>query len=68
MKLLFFGDLAIPDEESYEELEQTLNKHKLFKNKVVIGNLEGVITEEEKALKKYTSHLFNQKYVLDIFK
>ena len=67
MKLLFFGDMAVPDRESYQDLKKMIEDNKLFENKIVIGNLEGLITEEDEALEKYQSHLFNQKYALDLF-
>lgn len=68
MKLLFFGDMAIPDIETYSKLDRFLNDKKLFKDKVVVGNLEGLIVDKEKALEKYTSQLFNITETLNLFK
>ena len=50
MKLLFFGDMAIPDIETYSKLEKFINDKKLFKDKVVVGNLEGLIVDKKNAL------------------
>ena len=67
MKLLFFGDMAIPDNETYTKMYEFIKQNELFKNKIVIGNLEGLIVDKEKALGKYNCQLFNIKEILNLF-
>ena len=68
MKLLFFGDMAVPDDESYDSIRKLIINNNLFKDKLVIGNLEGLIVNEQNTLKKYPKQLFNTEKTLKLFK
>ena len=65
MKLLILGDLACPEKEDVIKLRNLIN---LFKDKVVIANLEGLLVDKKDALEKYNNALFNNIEVLEIFK
>lgn len=67
MKIIFFGDMAIPDNDTYMKLNKMVLDNELFKGKIVVGNLEGLIVNEENATKKYPTQLFNIKKTLDLF-
>lgn len=64
MNLIFFGDLAAPEEVDVKIIKEFLERNELFKNKVVIGNLEGLIVSKE----KYNNSLYNDIHITELFK
>lgn len=65
--ILFFGDLASPDSFCSEELLKSLKaNNEVFKNNVLVGNLEGLIAEMSTNTK--TPILFNHPSILDTLK
>ena len=64
MKVVFFGDLVAPEEIDIEIIKNFLKETNLFKDKIVIGNLEGLIVNGE----KYNNALYNDIHVIDLFK
>lgn len=64
MKLIFFGDLAAPEETDVKIIEEFLERTELFKDKIVIGNLEGLIVNKE----EYDNSLYNDIHITKIFK
>lgn len=62
--MLILGDLACPNSECAELLIADMQKYDLFKDKIILCNLEGMINEEE----PYSDEkLFNHSKVLDAF-
>lgn len=63
MNLIFFGDLAAPEEDDVEIIKNFIKKTDIFKNKVVVGNLEGVLVKN----KEYANSLYNNSRVIELF-
>lgn len=69
MKIICLGDLACPEKEDIQVLLNLVNKNNLFKDKLVIANLEGLLVKDnENLLDIYKNSLFNNEEVLEIFK
>lgn len=66
MKLLFLGDIASPEEKDVQAIKKLAEKD-FFKEKIVIGNLEGLLVDTKEPLKEYPSALFNHVKLLDVF-
>ena len=62
--MLVLGDLACPNSKCADLLIADMRKYDLFKNKIILCNLEGMIIDEE----PYSDEkLFNHSKVLDAF-
>lgn len=69
MKIICLGDMACPEEYDVDILKKMVEDNKLFKDKIVIANLEGLLVKNEKELlEKYNNALFNNEDVIEIFK
>lgn len=64
MKIIFFGDLAAPLENDVEILHKFITENQLFNDKIVIGNMEGLLLDN----KKYSNSLYNSKSIVKLFK
>lgn len=64
MKLLFFGDLAAPEDEDIEIINKFLKESKIWDENIIIGNMEGLLVKKEKS----SDSLYNSEKILDLFK
>ena len=60
--MIFCGDIAIPTKDVGEKFIQALKETGIFKNEVVIGNLEGPLSDEHNGYPQYK--LFNDDVVV----
>ena len=67
MKLIFFGDLAAPDRDDVNIIKKIIEKENIFKDKVVIGNLEGVLTDNKEDMFQNKNVLYNSPSVIELF-
>lgn len=66
MKIIFFGDLAYPF-KNIDMLKDFINKNELFKDKLIIGNLEGLLVSDEQKVDKEKLILYNHENIVNIF-
>ncbi len=69
MKIYCLGDIACPDTYHIDKLKQKIMNIDIPKDGIILGNLEGLLVENEKNLHlKFTNSLFNNVEILKIFK
>lgn len=64
MKILFLGDLAAPFKNDVEIIDKFITTSQLFNDKIVIGNMEGLLSDG----KKYSNSLYNNEEIVKLFR